>query len=251
LPDLDYISGASDSAGDDPDRLRCGDDHQMFAWLRAARPAMTSLAEPANSAALRRQATTALALQDVFDTFSRSPIPAWRNYQEFLARAQQNPASVARMIGSAGPPDPPQYLRTAASREAVAALLADLPARLNSALDAVVRPNGGDQDLRDVEDLLALKAGELDSCGGAGTWIVTHVPFFALQEDVAIIWRGDEEALLSDVSPYPLALAAIEIMRPRYYVFFVPFEGAAREASTAQRREVGRVFFQTLADTIG
>ena len=194
---------------------------------------MASLAGAAGSAALRRRARTALALQDVFDTFAVSPIPAWRNYQEFLARAQQNSVSVARMVESASLPQAPRYLRTAASRVAVAALLADLPARLNSALDGLVRPNGSDQDLRDVEELLVLRTGELDSCGGAGTWLVTHVPFFALQEDVANIWRGDEEALLSDVSPYPLALAAIEIMRPRYYAFFVPFEGAAREASTA------------------
>ena len=93
-------------------------------------------------------------------------------------------------------------------------------------------------------------AGEIDSCGGAGTWLVTHVPFFALQEDVANIWRGDDEALLSDVSPYPLALAAIEIMRPRYYAFFVPFGGEAGEASTAQRRDVGRAFFVTVAGLV-
>ncbi len=53
------------------------------------------------------------------------------------------------------------------------------------------------------------------------------------------------------MSPYPLALAAIEIMRPRYYVFFIPFAGAAAEASTAQRRAVGRSFFAVVAGMAG
>ena len=41
-------------------------------------------------------------LQDVFDTFAVTPIAAWRNYQEFLARADQNPAEITRLIGASG-----------------------------------------------------------------------------------------------------------------------------------------------------
>ena len=100
-----------------------------------------------------------------------------------------------------------------------------------------------------VEDLLVRETGHVDGCG-EGNWLVTHVPFLALEEDVAQIWRGDHAALLSDVSPYPLALAAIEIMRPRYHVFFVPFDGASAEASTAQRRAVGRAFFAVVAGLV-
>ena len=120
---------------------------------------------------------------------------------------------------------------------------------MNAALDRLLRPVEDDTDLRAVEDLLGREAGRIDGCG-EGTWIVTHVPFQALEEDVAQIWRGDHPALLSDVSPYPLALAAIEIMRPRYYVFFVPFDGASGDASTAQRRAVGRAFFAAVADLV-
>ena len=68
-----------------------------------------------------------------------------------------------------------------------------------------------------------------------------------MKEDVANIWRGSEQALLSDVSPYPIALAAIEIMRPRYQVFFVPHAAKPGEASTRQRREVGRLFLEQIA----
>ena len=194
---------------------RCVDDHESLSWLRAVRPALSALSRSAGDADVRHRARTALALQDVFDTFAVTPIAAWRNYQEFLARADQNPAEIARLIGAAGDEEPPAYLRTAAGTRVVDALLTEVPARLNAALDRLLRPTGSDAEMRAVEDLLVRETGQVDGCG-EGNWIVTHVPFLALQEDVAQIWRGDHAALLSDVSPYPLALAAIEIMRPRY-----------------------------------
>ena len=249
LPDLDYISAIArheDGCQGSGSIHTCVDDHECLSWLRAVRPALSTLARSAKDADVRRRARTALSLQGVFDTFAVTPIAAWRNYQEFLARADQNPAQISRLVGAAEDAEPPGYLRTAAARGVVAALMTELPARLNSALDRLLRPIEGDTDIRGVEDLLERQAGRVDGCG-EGTWIVTYVPFLALQDDVAQIWRGDHPALLSDVSPYPLALAAIEIMRPRYYVFFVPFDGAGGEASTAQRRAVGRAFFAAIS----
>lgn len=131
----------------------------------------------------------------------------------------------------------------------MSALVADLPARLNDALDAQLASADDDRGLRAAEARLTELHPELPTCGGAGFWLLARVPFMALKEDFANIWRGDEEVGLSELSPFPLALTAIEVMRPRYFVYFVPFDRAAGDASKQQRREVGRQFFAVLAAT--
>ena len=251
LPNLDYIAIGRGEGGAKGEP--CADDHDCFAWLRGARPALEVLARPEQSSEpsrdgtdMRRMARSTLALLDTFDTFSISPITAWRNYQEYLARADQNPEAVRRLLAAAVPATPPAYLRSQASRQAVDVLATELPARLNSGLGAVLSRWGDDHDLSAAERLLTDQVPVVPECG-EGCWLVTTMPFLALHDDFAGIWRGDEQALLSDVSPYPLALAAIDLMRPRFHIFFVPFEGPRREATTRQRREVGRAFLETVA----
>jgi hypothetical protein len=43
-----------------------------------------------------------------------------------------------------------------------------------------------------------------------------------------------------------MALAAMEVMRPRYFVFFVPHDGEPTESSRDQRRELGAVFLHQM-----
>ena len=61
------------------------------------------------------------------------------------------------------------------------------------------------------------------------------------------MWRGDEESPLSEVSPFPLALTTIEVMRPHCFVYFVPFQPPPRHPGKAARRAVGHAFFDALA----
>ena len=53
------------------------------------------------------------------------------------------------------------------------------------------------------------------------------------------------------MSPFPFALTAIEVMRPRYHVFFVPFGPVEREAGKEERRAVGRAFLDAMAAALG
>ncbi|WP_036555494.1 hypothetical protein [Nocardioides insulae] len=245
-PDLDYLSAAGNGhrAGD-----RVSDDHDCFAWLRRSRPALEALVASSEEPAVTLKARATLALLAVCDSFSLSPVPAWRNYQEFLARADQNRATVSRLIEALpiGGPTDAAHPRNPASRDAVTALLRELPARLNAALDHRLAAEGVPGRLHHVEELLDRVHPVVPVCGGPGTWLVVRVPFLALDEDFARVWRGDEEVALSEVSPFPLALTAIEVMRPRYFVYFVPFDAAPVDATKHQRREVGRLFFEALA----
>jgi hypothetical protein len=93
------------------------------------------------------QARATLALIRVLDSMSITPIPAWRDYHEYVARIEQNPDVVAELVQFAEPADAPDFLASTASRQAVAALQADLPARLNAALDAVLQPDRTDTAL--------------------------------------------------------------------------------------------------------
>jgi hypothetical protein len=141
-------------------------------------------------------------------------------------------------------PPVPEHLVTAASRDAYAAVLGESGARLNAAMDAVLLGSG--QTVADAEERLTSSVPELDSCG-TGFWLLARLPFLAVKEEFATVWRGDEEAPLSAVSPFPLALSAIEAMRPRWMVFFVPFERAADETDKHLRRDVGRALLGVLA----
>ena len=58
------------------------------------------------------------------------------------------------------------------------------------------------------------------------------------------IWRGDRTVQLGELSPLAVALAAMEVMRPRYFVFFIPHDGEPTESSRDQRRELGAVFLR-------
>jgi hypothetical protein len=51
---------------------------------------------------------------------------------------------------------------------------------------------------------------------------------------------------LGELSPLAVALAAMEVMRPRYFVFFVPYDGEPTEPSRDQRRELGAVFLRQM-----
>lgn len=240
LPDLDYVT----AAGGAPGAGACADDLALLGWLRAAVPALERLAAQDGDAELARRARTALRLHGLADTFAVTAVPAWRNYQELLARAEQNPDAVRAVVAGAPPARVPDHLVTAPAREAYAALSGEVSARLNEALDAVLLA-GGDRP-EDAEERLTVVAGTVPGLG-AGFWLLARLPFLAVKEEFATVWRGDDESPLSAVSPFPLALTAIEAMRPRWMAFFVPFDGAPDDTDKHARREVGRVLLEAVA----
>ena len=240
LPNLDYVDSA---ARFDLPASVCRDDVDLLAWLRAARGPLTSLAQ-ASAPDLRARARRLLRLHDVGDSFALEPVAAWRNYHEFLARAEQNPDAVAALVDQAPPPRSPAFLVSAASREAAALMLTEPPARLNGALDELL----GDDDhvgARIVEAWLSAIRPRVEGLG-EGFWLVAPVGFLAVRDEFATIWRGDVESPLSAVSPFPLALTAIEVMRPHCYAYFVPFDTSPAHPG-AQATAVGDMFFQALA----
>ena len=234
-PDLDYLTYASTSGGGGA----CIDDPGVLSWLRAARPVLASMAAEQSPAGEQAHAT--LALIRVFDSMSITPIPAWRDYHEYVARIDQNRDVVAELVQFAEPADAPEFLTSKASRQAVAALQADLPAQLNAALDAVLRPDRTDADLEDAERWLTDAVPAFD---GPGRWLLARTEFRAIREEQASIWRGDRTVQLGELSPLAVALAAMEVMRPRYFAFFVPHDGEPTEPSRDQRRELGAVFLR-------
>ncbi|MGH7513292.1 MAG: hypothetical protein ACREOQ_10250, partial [Gemmatimonadales bacterium] len=189
------------------------------------------------------QARATLALIRMLDSMSITPIPAWRDYHEYVARIEQNGDVVAELIPFAKPADAPDFLASTASRQAVAALQADLPARLNAALDAVLQPNRTDTALEDAERWLT---DTVPTFAGPGRWLLARTKFRALDEEHARIWRGDQTVQLGELSPLAVALAAMEVMRPTYFVFFVPHDGEPTEASRDQRRELGAIFLRQM-----
>jgi HD superfamily phosphohydrolase len=237
VPDLDYIRAA---AGGDSVDLFCADDHDFLGWLRRERHRLAEMADQGVPAA-----RTALAFLDVADTFALTPIPAWRNYQEFLARVDQNRAAAEQIAALAPERSLPAYLHSPASRQSVQVLQSELPALLNAALDELLGPQT-DARSRAAEMKLGLQVTSVPGCGD-GFWFVDTSGFTALEDDFAGIWRDDDEALLSDVSPFPIALAALEIMRLHHMVFFVPLDGRPGEATAMQRRAVGKAFFDALS----
>ena len=241
LPNLDYVDSAT--SFDLPASV-CRDDVDLLAWLRAARGPLTSLAQT-SATELRARARRLLRLHDVGDSFALEPVAAWRNYHEFLARAEQNPDAVAALVDQAPPPRSPAFLVSAASREAAALMLTEPPARLNGALDELL----GDDDhvgARIVEAWLSTIRPHVEGLG-EGFWLVAPVGFLAVRDEFATIWRGDVESPLSAVSPFPLALTAIEVMRPHCYAYFVPFDSSPAHPGAQAQRAVGDVFFQALA----
>jgi hypothetical protein len=234
-PDLDYLTYASTSGGDGA----CIDDPGVLSWLRAARPVLASMAADGSPAGEQVHATQALIR--VFDSMSITPIPAWRDYHEYVARIEQNRDVVAELVQFAEPADAPEFLTSKASRQAVAALQADLPAQLNAALDAVLQPNRTDADLEDAERWLTDAVPAFD---GPGRWLLARTEFRAIREEHASIWRGDHTVQLGELSPLAVALAAMEVMRPKYLAFFVPHDGEPTEPSRDQRRELGAVFLR-------
>ena len=72
------------------------------------------------------------------------------------------------------------------------------------------------------------------------------VGFLAVRDEFATVWRGDEESPLSAVSPFPLALTAIEVMRPHCYAYFVPFVTPPQRPGKEARRVVGEAFFRAV-----
>jgi hypothetical protein len=125
----------------------------------------------------------------------------------------------------------------------VAALQADLPARLNAALDAVLLPDRTDTALEDAERWLT---DTVPAFAGPGRWLLARTTFRALDEEHARIWSGDQTVQLGELSPLAVALAAMEVMRPTYFVFFVPHDGEPTEASRDQRRELGAIFLRQM-----
>ena len=241
VPDLDYIDSAV--RPDVPPGV-CRDDTDLLAWLRASRGPLTTLAG-SSDANLRTRARRLLRLHDVSDGFTLEPVAAWRNYHEYLTRAAQNPDAVARLVEQAPPPRAPEFLVSPASRQAAALMLTEPPARLNGALDELL----GDDDhvgAREVEAWLSETTPHVDGFG-EGFWLVEPVAFFAVREEFATIWRSGVEQPLSAVSPFPLALTAIEVMRPHCYGFFVPFAAPPLHPSAEARRAVGDAFFQAAA----
>lgn len=237
VPDLDYVRAA---AGGDGSDAVCADDHDFLGWLRRERHRLVEMADQKVPAA-----RTALAFLDVADTFSLTAIPAWRNYQEFLARVDQNREAAEQIAALAPEQALPAYVQSPATRLAAQVLQSELPALLNAALDDLLQPQEGAES-RAAERKLDLQVASVPGCGD-GFWFVDTSRFRALEDDFAGVWRDDEEALLSEVSPFPIALAALEIMRLRHMVFFVPFDGRPGEATAEQRRAVGKAFFDALS----
>ena len=93
---------------------------------------------------------------------------------------------VAELVQFAEPAGAPEFLTSKASRQAVAALQADLPAQLNAALDAVLRPDRTDADLEDAERWLTDAVPAFD---GPGRWLLARTEFRAIHEEHASIWR--------------------------------------------------------------
>jgi HD superfamily phosphohydrolase len=240
LPDMNYVGAAVEDAPVG----RCRDDTDLRAWLRASRAPLTQLAESGDDT-LAVPARRLLRLHDVCDNLVLEPVPAWRNYHEFLARAEQNPGPVGILIDQAPDPEVSDYLVSPASREAAALMLAELPARVNSALEVML---GVDRHAgaRRVEDWLTERTTEVAGLG-EGFWLVQPIGFLAVREEFATVWRGHEEYPLSELSPFPLALTTIEVMRPRCFVYFVPFRTPPRHPGKEGRRAVGHAFFETVA----
>lgn len=239
VPDLDYVKAAA--GGGEPVGPLCADDHDFLGWLRRARHRLAELANEKVPAA-----RTALAFLDVADTFALTPVPAWRNYQEFVARIDQNRESAEQIAALASEQVLPAYVQSPAAQQSVRVLQSELPALLNAALDELLRPQRDAQESRAAEMKLGLQVPSVPGCGD-GFWLVDTSPFRALEEDFAGIWRDDDETLLGELSPFPIALAALEIMRLRHMVFFVPLDGGPGEATAEQRRAVGKAFFEALS----
>jgi len=240
VPNLDYVDSAV--RFDVPPAV-CRDDVDFLTWLRAARGPLTVLAE-SDAPDLRRRARRLLRLHDVCDSFALEPVAAWRNYHEFLERAEENPDAVAALVDQAPPPRTPAFLVSAASREAAALMLTELPSRLNGALDELL-----DEDdqvgAREVEQWMSVTTPRVDGLGD-GFWLVAPVGFLAVRDEFATVWRGDRESPLSAVSPFPLALIAIEVMRPHCYAYFVPFVTPPQRPGKEARRVVGKAFFRAV-----
>ena len=240
IPNLDYVDSAV--TFDVPPAV-CRDDVDFLAWLRAAREPLTALAG-SESSDLRRRARRLLRLHDVGDTFALETVAAWRNYHEFLERAEENPDAVAALVEHAPPPRTPAFLVSAASREAAALMLTELPSRLNGALDELL--DDDDQvGAREVEQWMSITTPHVEGLGD-GFWLVAPVGFLAVRDEFATVWRGDRESPLSAVSPFPLALIAIEVMRPHCYAYFVPFVTPPQRPGKEARRVVGKAFFRAV-----
>lgn len=240
LPDLDYVTAAVDA----DDGGRCRDDADLVSWLRRSRRPLTALTRSGDAGQVR-SARRLLRLHDACDHLTVEPVPGWRNYQEFLARAEQNTDAVTALVASAPPPRTPDYLSSDATREASQILLTDLPARLNGALDHVFAQVGH----REVERRLTADVPQVEGCG-EGFWLIAPVHFLAVREEFATVWRGDEEVPLSAVSPFPFALTAIEAMRPHFHVFFIPYGQVSPERDKTQRQSVGRTFLEAMATAV-
>jgi hypothetical protein len=124
-------------------------------------------------------------------------------------------------------------------------MLTEPPARLNGALDELL----GDDDhvgARLVEEWLSETTPYVEGLG-EGFWLVQPVVFLAVRDEFATIWRNGVELPLSAVSPFPLALTAIEVMRPHCYAHFVPYTWAPTYPGPKTRRAVGDAFFRGAA----
>ena len=102
IPNLDYVDVA---ARFDVPAAVCRDDVDFLAWLRAARAPLTALAA-SEAPDLRQRARRLLRLHDVGDTFALEPVAAWRNYHEYLERAEENPHDVAALVDRRRRPGP-------------------------------------------------------------------------------------------------------------------------------------------------
>ena len=120
-------------------------------------------------------------------------------------------------------------------------------ARLNAALDAVLQPDRPDTALEDAERWLT---DAVPAFAGPGRWLLARTKFRAPDEEHASIWRGDHTVQLGELSPLAVALAAMEVMRPRYFVFFVPHDGEPTESGRDQRRELGAVFLRQMLQLV-
>jgi hypothetical protein len=80
--------------------------------------------------------------------------------------------------------------------------------------------------------------------------LLARTKFRALDEEHARIWRGDQTVQLGELSPLAVALAAMEVMRPSYFVFFIPHDGEPTESGRDQRRELGAVFLRQLLQVV-
>ncbi len=240
-PGLDYI--ASLKAPECPSV----DDHLAFSWLRSVRLLLNRSSYLSKH--LRQRTEICEALFRCFDDLSTHYVPAWRNYGDYLFHAERNEHAIAlrnsEMSDESIPNEPVNGNGIGSTSEKVTrAFEQTWPALLNSALDWVTSRN--EQKLEELlnseyETILGL---------GEGYWVVARKDFRAIRAGATNVFRKGEAIDISHLSPIVPALVAAELMRPRWFAYFLPLttDQDERQLFTKHGRAVADAFFAAAYD---